>query len=550
MRRIVSLLLVLPTLALAEDPWRDRLVWVFGWGLHNDVELAQTGQLVTNAARAGLNGTVVSCNLDLLCRKSPDELRRLDALYAMCTNNGLAFIPAVFSVGYGGGTLAHDRNLAEGFLVENAPLLAKGREARLAAAAAPMLKNGDFEQHNGDRFSGFGFHDGPGVQSFADTATVHGGGVAMRMENFRAHPNGNARIMQEIRVTPRRCYRLSLWIRTKGIDTADGFRVSVLAGNRSLTPIELKVPPTSDWKRYTMLFNSASFESLRVYVGVWGGRSGTYWTDDWSIEEVGPINVLHRPGTPVTIRNADGSVTYEEGRDFEPLVDPGYTPYFVDRPAVPLKLTAGSRIKDGETVRASWYHSLSINDGQVSVCMAEPAVYEIWDHEAKLLAERFKPSTVMLNMDEVRMAGTCAACRGRDLGELVGTCVAKQVAILRKYLPGVRVMVWSDMFDPNHNAHGDYYLTEGDYTGSWKHLPRDVTIAVWGGAPREKSLLFFAEQGFDVLGACYYDADNLDAVKQWIAMGREIPRVRGFMYTPWQKKYGLLMDFGALLQSR
>lgn len=550
MRRSFFLLLLVPNLVLAGEPWRDRFVWVFGWGLQSDQELSEVGRVVTNAAGAGLNGAVVSCGLDLLCRKKPEELRRLDALSAMCASNGLAFIPAVFSVGYGGGTLAHDRNLAEGFPVENAPLLVKGREARLVAGASPMIKNGDFEQHNGDRFSGYGFHDGPGVQSFADTVTVHDGRVAMRMENFRAHPNGNARIMQEIRVTPRRCYRLSLWIKTQGLDTADGFRVSVLAGSRSLTPVDLKVPATGGWKRYTMLFNSASFETLRIYAGVWGGRAGTFWTDDWAIEEIGPINVLKRPGTPVTVRSADGAVTFEEGRDYEPLIDPAYTPYFIDRPAVPLKLTAGSRIKDGDTVRASWYHSLSINDGQVSVCMAEPAVFDIWDHEAKLLAERYRPSAVMLNMDEVRMAGTCGACRGRDLGELVGACVARQVTILRKHLPGVRVFVWSDMFDPNHNAHGDYYLTEGDYTGSWKHLPRDLTIAVWGGAPREKSLRFFAEQGFGMIGACYYDADDLGDVRAWVGMGRGIPQVCGFMYTPWQKKYDLLGGFGALLQAR
>ena len=29
------------------------------------------------------------------------------------------------------------------------------------------------------------------------------------------------------------------------------------------------------------------------------------------------------------------------------------------------------------------------------------------------------------------------------------------------------VYVWSDMLDPKHNAHGNYYLVEGHYTGSW-----------------------------------------------------------------------------------
>ena len=106
----------------------------------------------------------------------------------------------------------------------------------------------------------------------------------------------------------------------------------------------------------------------------------------------------------------------------------------------------------------------------------------------------------MLNMDEIRMGGTCRACRGRNMGELLGECITRQVQILRRHMPGAEVYIWCDMLDPNHNAHGDYYLVEGDFTGSWKHIPKDLTIAVWGGAPREKSLRFFADQGFQHAG--------------------------------------------------
>ena len=97
-------------------------------------------------------------------------------------------------------------------------------------------------------------------------------------------------------------------------------------------------------------------------------------------------------------------------------------------------------------------------------------------------------------------------------------------------------------------ARGEYYLVDGDFTGSWKHVPKDLIIAVWGGAPREKSLRFFSDEGYRTLVACYYDADDLDDVKSWIRVARETPNVRGMMYTPWQKKYGLLPQFGDLLR--
>jgi hypothetical protein len=179
--------------------------------------------------------------------------------------------------------------------------------------------------------------------------------------------------------------------------------------------------------------------------------------------------------------------------------------------------------------------------------MGEPELYEIFDREAKALAEHVHPRRVLLNMDEVRMGGTCRACEGKDMGKLLGQCITRQVETVRKYSPGCQVYIWSDMLDPNHNAHGDYYLVQGSFADSWKHVPRDLRMAVWGGGVREKSLKFFQDEGFRVLVACYYDADDLDAVKGWLAAAKPNPNVQGFMYTPWQKKYQLLPAFGDMI---
>ena len=77
-----------------------------------------------------------------------------------------------------------------------------------------------------------------------------------------------------------------------------------------------------------------------------------------------------------------------------------------------------------------------INDSQVTVCMAEPALYQFFDQEAALLADHLHPRRVLLNMDEVRMGGTCRACRGKNMGELIGQCVAQQAQIIRRHAPG------------------------------------------------------------------------------------------------------------------
>jgi len=55
---------------------------------------------------------MVSFGLDTLCQKTPDYFRRLDEVKRACERNRIELIPAVFSVGYGGAALAHDRNLA------------------------------------------------------------------------------------------------------------------------------------------------------------------------------------------------------------------------------------------------------------------------------------------------------------------------------------------------------------------------------------------------------------------------------------------------------
>lgn len=535
--------------ALAQG-YRDRWVWVFGWGLSRDEDVTQITAVLEEAAKHGYNGAVLSANLDALCKQPPEYFRRLQQIKQTCERLKLEIVPSIFSVGYGGGTLWHDRNLAEGMPVKDALFVVQGNEARHVPEPPVSIVNGGFEEFDGNRMKAFSFHDEPGVVSFADTQVVHSGKASLRFENFRAQPAGNARVMQEVRVRPYRCYRMSVWVKTEGLRPRSNLRLLALAGDRDLAPRSFDVPETSDWRKLTMTFNSLGNEKVLVYVGIWGGQSGKFWVDDWALEEVGPINVLHRPGTPVTVKSEDGSVTYEEGKDYAPLVDPDFSFWNIDRPAPPLKLLPGSRIRDGQRLRVSWYHPMVIYESQVTVCMAEPTLYDIYEHEAKLLWEHLRFNKVILSMDEVRMGGTCAACEGKEMAKLLGECVTKQAQILRKINPKVQVYVWSDMFDPNHNAHANYYLVQGDFTGSWKHIPKDTIIAVWGGSPRPESLNFFAREGFRTLVACYYDAPNLDEVKGWHELAQKTKGVTGFMYTTWERKYELVGAFGDLLWGR
>ena len=152
---------------------------------------------------------------------------------------------------------------------------------------------------------------------------------------------------------------------------------------------------------------------------LWGAKSGTLWVDDLAFEEVSLVNVLRRPGCPFVVASEDGKTTYVEGRDFEPVADPklGQVPYageysFAhDGPTIRLK--AGSRIKDGERLRVSWYHPSLVLSGYTACCLAEPKVYDLLRDQARRIEDLFHPRTVFMQHDELRVANWCRACRAK-----------------------------------------------------------------------------------------------------------------------------------------
>ncbi len=93
------------------------------------------------------------------------------------------------------------------------------------------------------------------------------------------------------------------------------------------------------------------------------------------------------------------------------------------------------------------------------------------------------------------------------------------------------------MFDPNHNAVGQYYLVNGSFRDSWEGLPRDAIIANWNGGKAAASLRFFSDRGHRQILAGYYDVDDLSGFENWdkAAAGRQ-GNADGFMYTTWGAK--------------
>ena len=523
--------------------------WVFvSKSLHKDQDVEDIRGIVKTADEHRLNGMVLTGGFDSLDRPPADYFQRLESVKRLSAERRVEIIPIVFSAGYGGSILAHDRNLAEGLPVKDSRFVVEGKEARLKTDFPVEIPNGGFEDHAGDRAGGCRFHDQPGKVSFIDTQVFKEGKASLRFENFGQFPHGHGRVMFEVPVRPSRCYRVSAWLKTENLQPAGRFQVQVLAGERSLAPVTIRVDPTSDWQPVVVGFNSMDYDKVRIYAGVWGGKEGRFWVDDLRIEEVGLVNVLRRPGTPLTVRDESSGTVYEEGRDFAPIADPKLTFRF-DHTGPTIRLLPGSRIRDGQALRVNYYHGMAIHDGQVTICMSEPKVYDIWRKQAELIQKHLAPKRWLLSMDEIRAGGSCEACKARKLSmaQILGDCLTRQFEMIRGVNPEAEVFVWSDMLDPNHNAHGNYYLVDGDYTGSWKYVPKDMRIVCWYYEKRNESLAHFSGLGFKTLAGAYYDGDTLENPKGWLEALDRTPGAVGIMYTTWQNKYQLLGPFGDLV---
>lgn len=557
---LLALLAIGPRAALADDP-RPRFDRRWAWVMSNllvDQEADRVVALVERAGREGYNGLVLAdYKTNFLQRMPPHYFRNVERVKAAAEAAGVEVIPTLFAIGYSNGLLSHDVNLAEGMPVEAAPYKVEGREAKLVPDPDAKVRNGDMEEVKGDgnTFAAFGFQDEPGTLTFADREVLHGGKASCRIAS---KPGKIARLIQPVKVRPHACYRLSCWAKARDLAPTGNFRLMAIGaeeGGQQLSFHEGGLKPSQDWTRVEVVFNTTDQAKVNLYAGLWGGKAGTLWIDDLRLEEVSLMNVLRRNGCPLTVTSDDGQTAYVEGMDFEPVRDPklGNVPYEGEygfgHDGPPLRLTANSRIKDGEALRVGWYHPVAVMGEQVMCCLSEPKVYDLLRDQAKRVNDLFRPKTFFMSHDEIRVANWCKACRDRKLtpGELLADNARRCTAILKEVNPDAKVIVWSDMFDPTHNAVSkDYYLVNGPLEGSWEGLAPEIIIANWNGGKARASLDFFARRGHPQLLAGYYDED--DNYTLWDEASRGVPRIFGFMYTTWQARYDDLARYGRAMR--
>ena len=179
-------------------------------------------------------------------------------------------------------------------------------------------------------------------------------------------------------------------------------------------------------------------------------------------------------------------------------------------------------------------------------------MFAIWKEQIPLIEKHLAPRKYFLSLDEIRIINRCETCKRRNMtpAAILDDVTNRIYSMIRKVNPAAEIFVWSDMYDPNHNSVAKFYLVDGDLTGTWKSLPRDMGIVCWDYEVRRPSLDFFSSHGFKTLAAAYYDADDLKNPEEWLRALDATRGAAGIMYTTWSAKYNLLAAFGDLVSKR
>ncbi len=554
--------------------------WAF-WNRHIETpeQCAGFSNLVEQAAKCGCTAVCFGDGMDYYSCWNERHRKTLDAAVRHIRSKGMQIVAAVWSIGYG-SMLNYGYELMEGASLDDLTYVVEGAKGERRATFRPsvaenLIPNGEFERTDRQgRLTGWTFIDGVLGKSpwaFRDTQVKHGGeaSICFDIDKAKASPAGTylgmARAGHSLNLTPWKHYRFTAWVKTENLKVkGQPFKIALqregVEGKSGFGVLVMKPEGESqDWTRLSFEFNSLDATSLRAWAGVWGGVSGRFWMDDVRVEEVAPKAVLHNFGSPLTVvRRRDGKVL-TEGLHFTvtpPLTSRKWSP---DAPGVELLLPekATKWLKAGDELSVSCCTpstSGSDSPDQVSLCLSDPALYNVLRRSAETLQAAIAPDQWLIGFDEVRNGNTFRACRARGVpfARIMGESVSNQSEIVKAASPGSQVWVWSDMFCPWENAVENYYSVRGSCVGGVDFLPKGLGIACWG-SPRHaaKSMALFASRGHRTLAAAFYDESaELNGTRKWLDAMNATPLCAGTMYTTWRGDYSLMEPFWKLASEK
>ncbi len=544
--------------------------WVFvGANLLVADELDRVEAVLDRAAASGYNGILLSdykSSFWWRLENASTYRSHCNRLHRMLKARNMELAVSLFPFGYAGPLLWDNQNLATGVPVRKVAMTLEGDELKFIPGDG--LPNGSLDNSHGDQIIGTRFQDSPGLITFVDETTKQGskGKASLRIENAGKAANGNGRICFRLKVNPRHQYRVRFWMKAKNLKggLAQGIVLGA-KGGRGLVSQSLVRPDNDgdpepwawaddtsfDWTEQLLTFNSLDQTEVDLYLGIWEGETGALWVDNISVENVSTLNLVRRDSLPLAITSEDGSIEYKEGGDFHPVQDSqlgqiGWQGNFNVRHEAPtIRITENSKIKPGEPVYLSAFHTSIMENGQVTCSLLDEEVFKNCETSLQLALQALDPDIIFMGHDEIRVGGWEPELIQRfpTTGEMLAENMRQCQDIIERVAPGKEKMVWSDMFDPHHNAHEDYYLVNNTLAGSWEGLKPTTMIMNWGDDTTAKSLNFFAKRGHTQMVATYYDQDVEENYAHWQKAMADVPNIKGVMFTTWEENFDELEKF-------
>lgn len=539
----------------AQGPTPQLWYWHHSY-LNSDQAVQSSEALIDQAAASGYTGVAFWDSSFSFMSDSfwpSADVARMKQVMQYAASKGMQVLATPAPFGDSNDALQANPNWAEAQRVVGTEFKVNSSKTQLQIINSfPGLENPGFEAGKVDWFD---LND-PGVS--VDTTVAHTGIASAVIQNAPA----NARLRQELTLKPWREYHLKLFYKSENFSGGSqlGIFDSTNTNELRLNP-QIKANGTHGWTELDFMFNSQDSTQAWLYLGVWGGSSGKLWFDDILIEETALIYTIRRAGTPVKVYDPASGTVYQEGVDYNYIIDPRInstrTPYTDAYHApTPVTLPAGTHLAPGQTVAIDSYSVFPISGiDDVALCLTEPGVLNWLKQNAQSIQTALPAHAgIFMQYDELRQANSCLTCKAKNMtaGQLLAWSVGQSIQTYNSVIPGAPLYVWSDMFDPYHNAVASYFDVEGTLAGSWEGLPANVTIMNWNLGNLPNSLRWFSGQNasqpvaHQQIIAGYYDSGNgSSAATTELAHAAGVPAVMGLMYTTWSDDYSQLANFAS-----
>lgn len=319
-----------------------------------------------------------------------------------------------------------------------------------AASYGITVANGGFESFTGNVPNNWTMYPASSYALIArDAVQKHSGASSLCWPNMTADYGSDRTVHHRMHFGRNRMMRLRFWYRTSNF--SGKIRLLVLGDdpvNNHFVNGRNSVPSTTGWTEFVGDFSTCNVDTASLWIGPEEYSSGTLWIDDISIENVGPLNMLRRPDTPVRVYKQPGQILMTENVDYfiSETSPNSYTNYIASPRFTRI---SGGALSAGSQVTVDWSTALLFQGGRETVCwsMLEPLAH--YQRQIRALDSTLAPDGIKIHINEVTLAGYDQNClsRGMTPGQLVGSHVNQLYQIVQGRRPGMPVRSYGDPFD-------------------------------------------------------------------------------------------------------